>query len=141
MVKMSMEQSKFEKMYRDVINNEYGNNEEIKDSLMDWGGKGKLQKTLFDSEVIQVIVPAMNSSNGMATFVSDEAVILTDKRFLFLESKLFGTLVTEVSLREASRLLQWKSEKTLQIQNDKKVEVYFGDEAIELIKEKLYDYM
>ena len=136
-----MEQSKFEKMYRDVINNEYGNNEEIKDSLMDWGGKGKLQKTLFDSEVIQVIVPAMNSSNGMATFVSDEAVILTDKRFLFLESKLFGTLVTEVSLREASRLLQWKSEKTLQIQNDKKVEVYFGDEAIELIKEKLYDYM
>ncbi|HAG04758.1 MAG TPA: hypothetical protein DCG28_04880 [Lachnospiraceae bacterium] len=138
---MAMEQSKFEKMYQTVINNEYGNDDEIKEHLMNWGGKGKLQKTLFDSEVMQVIVPAMNASNGMATFVSDEVVILTDKRFLFLEDKLLGTLVTEVPLKEASRGLRWEGEKKLQILNNKKTQVYFGDEAIDLIKEKLYDYM
>lgn len=140
---MSMEQEKFEKMYQSVINQEYGSDEKKIKSLMRWGGKGKLQKVLFSSETIRKIIPAMNASNGMATFVSDEVAILTDKRFLFLESKMFGTIVTEVSLREASILLRWKNENTLQILNDPKkpVNVFFNNENLDLIKEDLYEYM
>ena len=142
---MPMEKNKFENMYKNAIYKDYGSDKETIEALLNWGGKEKLNKTLFERETIQLIVPALNASNGFATsLISNEAVILTDKRLLFLENKLLGTLVTEISLKEASRLLQWKGNHSLLILNNngrKKVEIFFDDNYIDLIKEELYEYM
>ena len=136
-----MDKNKFEAYYEYVVKRIYAHDKREADYLLSWGGKSKLQKTLFENEKFRMISFAMNAGIGMAVFVSDEVLVITDKRLLFLEKKLLGTLVTEVSLKQAFQMLEWQSNDTLVIKTEKPVKICIPDKTLNIIKEILYDYM
>lgn len=129
---------KFERMYQDVIRADYANDVALIKSLLNFGGKDKLQQILFDTEKILAIAEAMKEGS-VASFILDNILVLTNKRLLFLEKKLFGTLVTEIALKKAIASMEWSNNNLHVKTSEGYLNVYVFESGIDNVKDVLYE--
>lgn len=140
-----MNSSTFESMYQKVIQADYGSDTKLANRLLNFGGKDKLRHILFDAEKILTVAEAWKSSKSFSSFmmslVLDDMLILTNRRFLFLGKRMFGTLVTEVPLKKAMSSMKWRDNHLHIEAPEEELDIYVTDECIDNVKAVLYgDY-
>ena len=75
-------------MYDGVIRRDFSSNSSARGKLINFGGKNKLREIMMNGELILAMSPAMNVKNGLATLVSDDVLVVTNKRLILLEKKI-----------------------------------------------------
>lgn len=140
-----MNSSTFESMYQKVIQADYGSDTKLANRLLNFGGKDKLRHILFDAEKILTVAEAWKSSKSFSSFmmslVLDDMLVLTNRRFLFLGKRMFGTLVTEVPLKKAMSSMKWRDNHLHIEAPEEELDIYVTDECIDNVKAVLYgDY-
>lgn len=128
----------FNSIYQNVVRKIYSNKREV-DYLLNYGGLDKLKETLFKNEKIILVLIASESldsedSSILKNMLSDDILVLTDKRLLYLQKKLFGTRVFETPRQEFSKII-WEDDKIKF--ND--LLIYVHESSI--LKEKIYEIM
>ena len=128
----------FNSMYLNAVRKNYSDNTDI-ERFLNYGGLDKLRETLFDSEKIILVSNAHESlysekSSLAKNMLSDDIVVLTNKRMLYLRKKLFGTLVDDIALRQFSKIIF--EENVLKFGD---LEIYV--QKMKSLKERVYDMM
>ena len=130
----------FDAMYDGVIRRDFSSNSSARGKLINFGGKNKLREIMMNGELILAMSPAMNVKNGLATLVSDDVLVVTNKRLILLEKKIFGTVVSEVPLRACINSLEWHNSNLYFATSRMRMNVYVDDSGIGKIKEALYNF-
>lgn len=129
----------FEKMFEAIIERDFAGYEKKQYRLRRFGGKEKLRELLFPSEEILTMGFGTKDDEGMLTqLISDDVLVITDKRLLYIQSKALGTLVHEFSLNEAH--ISWSSygSKMTIASLGKSLTIYINKESSGKIKEVLH---
>lgn len=130
----------FEEMYEAIVERDFAGYEKKQYRLRRFGGKEKLRELLFPSEEILAMAFGMKDDEGMlAQLISNDVLVITDKRLLYIQSKALGTLVHEFSLNEAH--ISWSSygSKMTVASLGKKLTIYINKESTGKIKEVLHE--
>jgi len=134
---MGISNADFEKMYTEAVKKCNADRKQIDiDSLLKWGGKSKLKEVLFDSEKILAVTSADEYRDGITdhvfqSFLTSNALVLTNMRLLFMSKKLFGTTVKEITLKQFKRI-EWIETYVFKFEDFK---VITGEKELKIIKE------
>ena len=128
----------FNSMYQNAVKKIYSEKRDVK-NLLNYGGLAELEKTLFKNEKIILVLLASESlykedANILKDMLSDDILVLTDKRLLYLQKKLFGTRVFETP-RQAFSKIVWDGNRVKF--ND--LDIYSSESNI--LKEQIYSMM
>ncbi len=136
-----MNEREFEDMYSTMVNYHYMDDEHTRQRLLNFGGKKKLCKMLFDGEQIGGVSLGHNTDENAAVtvFLSDDVLVVTGMRFIMLQSRLLGTLVKEMPIQSVCSV-EWSGKgNTLHLSGTRSsLNFYVDDSGIDIIKSLVY---